>query len=63
MDRLTLKSILVRYKSGKKFYYRAAMNKSEMAEEAVKEVAEQFFDGNYSELIKFVESKAQNVLV
>ena len=63
MDRLTVKSVLVRYKVGKKFYYKATMNKNEMAMDAVKTVAEQFFNGNYIDLIKFVEKNTQNVLV
>lgn len=63
MDRLTVKSILVRYKVGKKFFYKATMSKEEMAEDAVKTLAEQFFDGNYTELIRFVEQKSQNMLV
>lgn len=63
MDRLTVKSVLVRYKVGKKFYYKATMNRNEMAMDAVKTVAEQFFNGNYVELIKFVEQNTQNVLV
>lgn len=63
MDRLTVKSILVRYKSGKKFFYKAAMSKEEMASAAIQTLAEQFFNGNYAELIRFAESKAQNILV
>lgn len=63
MDRLTVKSVLVRYKVGKKFYYKATMNRNEMAMDAVKTVAEQFFNGNYVELVKFVEKNTQNVLV
>ncbi len=63
MDRLTVKAILVRYKSGKKFFYKAAMSKEEMAAEAVKTITEQFFNGNYSELIRFAEEKAQNILL
>ena len=63
MDRLTVKSVLVRYKVGKKFYYKATMNRNEMALDAVKTVAEQFFNGTYVELIKFVEKNTQNVLV
>ena len=35
------------------------MSKEEMAEEAVKTVAEQFFNGSYIELIRFAESKSQ----
>lgn len=63
MDRLTVKSVLVRYKVGKKFYYKATMNRNEMAMDAVKTVAEQFFNGNYVELIEFVEKNTQDVLV
>ena len=63
MDRLTVKSVLVRYKVGKKFYYKAAMNKNEMALDAVKTVANQFFDGSYSDMIRFVEKNIQDVLV
>lgn len=63
MDRLTVKSVLVRYKVGKKFYYKATMNKEEMAMDAVKTVAAQFFNGNYVDLIKFVEKNTQSVLV
>jgi len=63
MDRLTVKAILVRYKSGKKFYYRATMTKDEMAAEAVKELCENFFDGNCSNMVRFVEKNSQNLLV
>ena len=55
MDRLTVKSILVRYKVGKKFYYKAAMNKRDMAVESVQEVADQFFGGDYAGMIHFIE--------
>ncbi len=59
MDRLTVKSVLVRYKVGKKYFYKAAMSKDEMAEEAVKTIADQFFNGSYMELIRFAEQKSQ----
>ena len=55
MDRLTVKSILVRYKVGKKFFYKAATDKHEMALDAVKTVANQFFDGSYSDMLSFIE--------
>lgn len=55
MDRLTVKSILVRYKVGKKFFYKAAMNKREMAVESIQELAGQFFDNNYAAMIHFME--------
>lgn len=57
MDRLTVKSILVRYKVGKKFFYKATMNKREMARDSVKELSEQFFDSDYVSLIRFVEKE------
>ncbi len=63
MDRLTVKSVLVRYKVGKKFFYKAAMSKSEMASEAIKTVAENYFDGNYTNMIKFIDKNIQDVLV
>ncbi len=62
MDRLTAKSVLVRYKSGKKFLYKAAMNKDEMTHLAVKEVADRFFNGSYDELIRFAQN-SQKILI
>lgn len=63
MDRLTLKSILVRYKVGKKFFYRATMNKREMAIEAINTVAEQFFDKDYAHMLRFIEKECSELLV
>ena len=63
MDRLTVKSILVRYKVGKKFFYKATMNKKEMSMDAVKTVVNQFFDGDYVKLLRFVEKECDNLLV
>ncbi len=57
MDRLTVKSILVRYRVGKKFFYKATMQREEMALDAVKKVMDNFFDGNSASLIRFVENK------
>lgn len=59
MDRLTVKSILVRYKVGKKFYYKATMTREEMAMDAVKTISEDFFDGSFSEMIRFIERETQ----
>ena len=55
MDRLTAKSILVRYKSGKKFFYKATMSKSEMAADTLRTVSNQFFGGSFSNMIRFIE--------
>ena len=63
MDRLTVKSILVRYKVGKKFFYKVAMTKEEMALDAVKTVVGQYFDGSYFDRIRFIEKNSENILV
>ena len=63
MDRLTGKSILVRYKVGKKFFYKPAMNKEEMAEEALQTLVNRFFDGSYIALLHAVEQKCEYLLV
>lgn len=57
MDRLTVKSILVRYRVGKKFFYKATLQREEMAIDAVKNVIDNFFEGDSASLIRFVESK------
>ena len=59
MDRLTVKSILVRYRVGKKFFYKATMQKDEMAQEAVSEVVNNFFGGSYDELINFAKQHCE----
>ena len=63
MDRLTVKSVLVRYKVGKKFFYKAAMDRRETTLESVKTLAEQFFGGSYTELLKFVERECSEYLI
>ena len=63
MDRLTVKSVLVRYKVGKKFFYRAAMNRREMALEAINTVAEQFFDKDFVHMMRFIEKECGELLV
>ena len=38
MDRLVEKNLLVRYKQGKKFYYKSVSSRHEMAQEAIRKV-------------------------
>ncbi len=57
MDRLSSKDLLVRYRSGKKFFYRSVMDKDEMAIVAIKEVSSQFFDGDDVKMLRFIESQ------
>ena len=63
MDRLVTKSILVRYKVGKKFFYKVTMDKREMALDMLHEFTDNFFDGNYPEMMKFVEKEMDELLV
>lgn len=55
MDRLVSKGFLSRFKSGKKYYYIAAINRFEATKMAIDEVSEQFFNHNHIDMIKFVE--------
>lgn len=63
MDRLVSKDILVRYKSGKKFFYRSAVDKSEAALDAVNTISSQFFNGNHVDMIRFIEKECGIALV
>ncbi|MBQ3640748.1 BlaI/MecI/CopY family transcriptional regulator [bacterium] len=63
MDRLVAKSVLVRYKSGKKFFYKAVMSKDEMAADSLNTVCEQFFNGSRSDMIRFIERSVQDIVL
>jgi predicted transcriptional regulator len=63
MDRLVAKTVLVRYKKGKKFFYSTTISKSEMAQESIKEVAGQFFGGDYRQMQTFIETNCLTDLV
>lgn len=63
MDRLVSKGILVRYKNGKKFFYKSILDKNEAAKEALDDVSKMFFKGNYVELLRFTEKACENLLV
>lgn len=63
MDRLAAKSILVRYKAGKKFFYKAVMDKREMALDMLDEFTNNFFDGDYVKMMHFIEQETETLLV
>ena len=63
MDRLVTKSIVVRYKVGKKFFYKVTMDKREMALDMLHEFTNNFFDGNYASMMRFVEKEMDELLV
>lgn len=62
MDRLNTKELLVRYRAGKKFFYRAVMDKREMSIAAIKEVSSQFFDGDEVKMVRFIESECLDLV-
>ncbi len=62
MDRLSSKELLVRYRAGKKFFYKTVMDKNEMAIVAIKEISNQFFDGNDVEMMHFIESQCLDLV-
>lgn len=62
MDRLSSKDLLARYRVGKKFYYRSVMDKNEMTVSAIKELAKNFFDGNITDMIHFIETSCLDLV-
>ncbi len=62
MDRLSSKELLVRYRAGKKFFYKTVMDKNEMAILAIKEVSSRFFDGDILKLMRFIETQCLDLV-
>jgi len=62
MDRLGSKEYLIRYRVGKKFYYKSVMDKEEIAKIAIEKLLSNFFDGSESGLIKFIEKEFVNLV-
>ena len=57
MDRLVEKDMLVRYKEGKKFFYKSTSSRNEMATKAIKNLANQYFGNNLTSLMKAIEKE------
>lgn len=56
MDRLVEKNMLVRYKQGKKFFYQSVSSRDEMAQEAIKKLASQYFNNDMDSLAKAINN-------
>ena len=54
MDRLVEKNMLVRYKQGKKFFYKTVSSRDEMAQEAIKKLASQYFNNDMDSLARTI---------
>lgn len=63
MDRLVSKDVLVRYRFGKKFFYKSAVDREDAKKECLDTISKQFFDGNYVQMLKFVEKECEQLLV
>lgn len=63
MDRLVSKGVLVRYRNGKKFFYRSTLDKNEASKKTIDMVSSQFFDGNYVKMLRFIEKECEHLLV
>ena len=63
MDRLSSKDLLVRYKNGKKFFYRSTMDREEVARETLQEISQHFFNGSYVEMTRIIEQECKSLLV
>jgi len=62
MDRLGSKDLLVRYKNGKKFFYRSTFDREEVARDTLKEISNQFFNGNQVSMLRFIEKECESEL-
>ncbi len=56
MDRLFEKNILLRYKQGKKFFYRTAYSNNEIVINSLQEIANRYCNGSLSKLSKILET-------
>ena len=54
MDRLVEKNMLVRYKQGKKFFYKTVSSRDEMAQQAIKKLASQYVNNDMNALAQAV---------
>ena len=63
MDRLVGKDVLVRYRSGKKFFYRTAVDRADAAKQALAMVSGHFFENDYSKMLRFIEKECEIALV
>lgn len=63
MDRLVSKDILVRYRNGKKFFYKSTIDRIEATKKSIEDVACQFFSGSYPKMLRFIEKECEHLLI
>ncbi len=62
MDRLVEKALIIRFKNGKKYYYKSVMSRQEMASDAMKKMTRQFFNNDFNEMRKMAEALCEQEL-
>ncbi len=63
MDRLFEKKILLRYKQGKKFFYRTAFSNDEVVINSLQEIAKRYCNGSLSQVSKILKTIDNDRLV
>lgn len=63
MDRLYEKNVLLRFKQGKKFYYRTAYSNYEIVSNSLKEIAQRYCGGDISKLNQILQTFENNQLI
>ena len=63
MDRLYEKNMLLRFKQGKKFYYRTTRSNREIVLNALKEVAQRYCGGDMTKLSQILNSHENDRLL
>lgn len=63
MDRLVSKGILVRYRNGKKFFYRSTLDRNEASKKTLDLISNQLFNGSYVQMLRFIEKECEHLLV
>ena len=59
MDRLVDKNMLVRYKQGKKFFYKSVSSRDEMAQKAIHKLADQYFNNDMNSLMDAIKKECR----
>ncbi len=63
MDRLFEKNVLLRYKQGKKFFYRTAFSNDEVVINSLQEIANRYCNGSLSQVSKILNTIDNDRLV
>ena len=63
MDRLFEKNVLLRFKQGKKFFYRTAYSNHEIVTNSLKEIANRYCDGDLARLNQILQTVNEKQLI